>query len=240
MIDFDSHKNDPIFHALYELDDAMVKENCKPITLNVVGGFALMLHEDRRPDEYTDIDFVGFELSKKVQELAKEVGQKTGMVKDWLNNDLMLSGITLEELEFSTGPLHFDPAYQLEKITINVLDERDLLRLKLIAVDTAMVELENHTDFTRAKDLKDIDALLKKLNLTPAQAIREDSMYLINENTQTLVQSFIDNHGDISKTLQKLTKQMEFAEYQRLKEKFEPKEEVKIDIDKMLDDLFHR
>lgn len=243
MIRFEEHKNDPIFYALLKLDDAMSEHNCAPITLNVVGGFALMIHEDRTASEYTDIDFVGLQLPRQVKQLADEVGQQTGMVKDWLNNDMMLAGATLEDLEFSTGPLNFIPAYQLDNICINVLDEPDLLRLKLIAIDTAMVELENHTDFTRFKDLRDIAALLNKLDLTPAQAIHNNQEYLINENTQTLIQAYLDNHGDVVKTLQQIQDKLDYAQYQQLKTKFEPAEHSLLDdrgISGMLDDLFSR
>lgn len=249
MIDFEQHKNDPIFHALIELDKALIENDMPPITLNVVGGFALMLHEDRNPSEYTDIDFVGCQLSNDVKKIADVIGQQTGMVKGWLNNDLMLSGTTLEDLEFTTGPLHFESAYQMNKIQINVLDENDLLRLKLIAIDTAMVELENHTDFTRAKDLKDIQVLLDKLKLTPEQAIDQNMDYLINENTEPLIQAFIDNRGDIAKTLQNLTDKIEYDEYLKLKKKFEPGEPGdsgnanlldERGISGMLDDLFNR
>lgn len=241
MINFEQHKNDPIFKALGELNNELKDKNMPPITLNVVGGFALMIHEDRNPSEYTDIDFVGYQLSKEIKEIADEVGERTGMVKGWLNNDLMLSGTTLEELEFSTGPLHFEPAHTMDKITINVLDEKDLLRLKLIAIDTAMVELENHTDFTRAKDLRDIQVLLEKLNMSPKQAIEENYEYIINENTETIVQAFVNSHGDIAKTLQDLTEKIEKDEYLRLKAKFEPGQSLLDErgVSGMLDDLFN-
>ena len=174
MIDIEKHRNDPIFHALEVLNQEMVKNDYPPIELNVVGGFALMLYGHRNPSEYTDIDFVGVKLTKELKSLSEDVGKQTGMVKDWLNNEMMLSGTTIEDLECSTGPLHFEPAYSMEKIAINIIDERDLLKLKLIAIDTALVEIENNVDFTRGKDLKDIGILLKSLGMTVNQAINEN------------------------------------------------------------------
>ena len=253
MIDFESHKNDPLFHALKELDKKMVEHNCAPITLNVVGGFALMVHEDRLPSEYTDIDFAGPALSMEVKRLSVEVAQqmgqmeeykteegKGGIADDWLNNDLLLRGATLEDLEYSTGKLHFEPAYELDKIKINVLDERDLLRMKLIALDTSLVELESNMDFTRAKDLRDIQVLVEKLEMTVEDAIEENADYIINENTQAAVELFIENKGDIEKTVAGLKEHMEYGEYMRLKEKYEPGRSLLDErgVSGMLDDLF--
>lgn len=237
MIDFESHKKDPLFYALKELNKAMIKHDCPPITLNVVGGFALMIHEDRLPSEYTDIDFAGPALSAQVKQMSVDIAHKMakmeqyqdengkgGLEDDWLNNDLLLSGTSLEDMEFSTGKLHFHPAYELDKIKINVLDERELLRMKLIALDTSLVELESNQDFTRAKDLKDIAMLIDKLGMTVEQAMEENEEFLINENTQTTIQLFIDNNQDIGKTIAALKEHMEYGEYMRLKEKYEPEE----------------
>ena len=228
MIDIEKHRNDPIFHALEVLNQEMVKNDYPPIELNVVGGFALMLYGHRNPSEYTDIDFVGVKLTKELKSLSEDVGKQTGMVKD---------------LECSTGPLHFEPAYSMEKIAINIIDERDLLKLKLIAIDTALVEIENNVDFTRGKDLKDIGILLKSLGMTVNQAINENRDYIIDDNTGMVVQTFIDNNYDMKKSLEQIQEKLQYNEYLMLKDKFESPGKSLLDdrgVSGMLDDLFSR
>lgn len=112
--------------------------------------------------------------------------------------------------------------------------------MKLIALDTSLVELESNMDFTRAKDLRDIQVLVEKLEMTVEDAIEENADYIINENTQAAVELFIENKGDIEKTVAGLKEHMEYGEYMRLKEKYEPGRSLLDErgVSGMLDDLF--
>lgn len=168
-----------MYRALIGLAEKMDKRHMPPVELNVIGGFALMLHGIRPVDGVTDIDFVGDGLSKELDDAIDEIGLEYGMEPGWINRDGMASGIRMEDFELSTGKLHFMLALTVGRITINILEERDLLRLKVIAVDTAMTELEATGEFARVKDFHDIHDLMEKLGMTPEDAICEYGDYMI-------------------------------------------------------------
>ena len=84
----------------------------------------------------------------------------------------------------STGGIH-----------INILDETDLLRLKVIAVDTAMTELEATGEFARTKDFHDIGLLMEKLGMTEHDISKEYGSYMIClPDTEELIRA-IGNGG---------------------------------------------
>lgn len=187
----------PMYEALADLAEKMDKENMPPVELNVIGGFALMLHGVRPADGVTDIDYVGDGLPDKLNRLIKETGRKHRMEPGWINKDGMSSGISMDDFELSTGVLHFVPALTVGNITINILEERDLLRLKVIAVDTAMTELEATGEFARVKDFHDIHALMEKLQMSPEDAIKEYGDYMIcYPDTGDLIHAIANNGPD--------------------------------------------
>ena len=54
--------------AIVELDEKLSEKGITPFTLNVCGGFALLLQNVRKDVEsYTDIDYIGSDLSKDIQ-----------------------------------------------------------------------------------------------------------------------------------------------------------------------------
>ncbi|MCR5670144.1 MAG: hypothetical protein K6G10_03995 [Butyrivibrio sp.] len=166
LLNIYDYKDAPLFGALIELNDRLINEDIWGIELNVVGGFAMMTHGLRDKDGITDVDYIGDELPKKIVEIADEIGIKYNLGRHWINNDVLLAGATLEDLEFSTGKLHFQEAFELETMKINILDTRDLLKMKVIAIDTALSAVEvGDADFTRAKDFNDIEILKKKLHI---------------------------------------------------------------------------
>lgn len=179
MISKDKLEGTPMYEALKDLAVKMDEKHMPPVELNVIGGFALMLHGVRPTDGVTDIDYVGDSLSGSLDVLIEEVGRAHDMEPGWINKDGMATGIGMEDFELSTGELHFMPALSMGRININVLDEKDLLRLKVIAVDTAMTELEATGEFARVKDFHDIHLLMKELGMEPEAAIREYGDYMI-------------------------------------------------------------
>lgn len=179
MVNRNELEGTPMYEALKDLAEKMNKKNMRPVELNVIGGFALMLHGVRPADGVTDIDYVGDNLSEELNRLIEETGRAHKMEPGWINKDGMASGIAMEDFELSTGELHFVPALVIGNITINVLEEKDLLRLKIIAVDTAMTELEATGEFARVKDFHDIYELMNKLEMSPEDAIKEYGDYMI-------------------------------------------------------------
>lgn len=185
--------NGPMFYAVKELNAWMKENNLPKIEINAIGGFALMVHGVRGEKEITDIDYVGPTITKMIEEKADEIGNKYRLPNKWLNNDVMLTGSSVEDFEFATGALSFEDAINYDKIKINVLCEKDLLRLKLISIDTALTAVELGGDFTREKDLPDIKNLSERLGFNKETLKKEYSCYLINGDTLKAVQSYIDS-----------------------------------------------
>lgn len=187
----------PMYEALKDLAGKMDKARMPPIELNVIGGFALMLHGVRPADGVTDIDYVGACLPADVNRFIEETGRAHHMEPGWINNDGMARGIGMEDFELSTGPLHFSESFAIGNITINILDEKDLLRLKIIAVDTAMTELEATGGFARVKDFHDIHNLMGRLGMSAEGAIREYAGYMIcYPDTGDLIRAIADKGPD--------------------------------------------
>lgn len=179
MVSREQLEGTPMYEALKDLARKMDEKDMPPTELNVIGGFALMLHGVRPADGVTDIDYVGEDLSDGLNRLIEETGRSHGMEPGWINKDGMATGVSMSDFELSTGELHFMPALTVGNITINILEEKDLLRLKVIAVDTAMTELEATGEFARVKDFHDIHLLMDKLGIGPEDAIREYGSYMI-------------------------------------------------------------
>lgn len=182
--------------AIVELDEKLSEKGITPFTLNVCGGFALLLQNVRKDVEsYTDIDYIGSDLSKDIQEEVINIGYKHGFGNDWINNDILLSGSTLEELEYATGKLHFEPKMQLKVITVNALSKKDLLRMKLIAIDTSYFGMRFGGEFTRVKDFKDIDLLLQDLDMSLTDLYVENMFYVAND-TFDLIDYYINTKNE--------------------------------------------
>lgn len=195
MVGQDNLKGAPMYEALVDLAGRMEKNGMAPVELNVIGGFALMLHGVRPVDGVTDIDYVGSSLSVDMNLLIEDVGLAHGMEPGWINKDGMASGMSMEDFELSTGKLHFRHALDVGGIHINILDETDLLRLKVIAVDTAMTELEATGEFARTKDFHDIGLLMEKLGMTEHDISKEYGSYMIClPDTEELIRA-IGNGG---------------------------------------------
>lgn len=181
----------PIYKSLIELNEELKKVDIEPITLNVIGGFAMMVNNARSKDGITDIDYIGPQLSEDIVKIAEKIGKTNGMVSHWINNDTMISGTTLEDFEKATGKLHFFDAFELEKIHINVINTEDLLRLKVIAIDTALSAVnDGNSDFTRMKDFRDISVLMEKLNFTPQDLADKFDDYIVNIKTIPVIEIY--------------------------------------------------
>ena len=159
MVNEEIFFNSSLGKALKEFCDYLKKNDLK-YSFNVVGGFAMICHGLRDASVATDIDYIGPTLPKDIQDIINVIGAKYNLEKDFINNDLLLPGSSLEELELSTGPLSFVKVYEEDGLTINCLCKEDLLRMKLISIDTALTAIELGGDFSRTKDLPDIIKLM--------------------------------------------------------------------------------
>lgn len=179
-----------LVRALHDLDAKLCEQNVKPFTLHVVGGFALLLWGIRKNgEEYTDIDYIGKSFSSDIQDIIGSIGMKYGFGTDWINNDIMLAGSSLEEMEYATGPLHFKPFMNLSVIKVMALYKEDLLRLKLIALDTSLLGSAFGGQFTRYKDFNDIIALMNELQMD-IEDLEQYEEYLMNPEIIDLVEVY--------------------------------------------------
>ena len=157
------YKERVVYQALERLDEELFEMKVAPFELNVIGGFALILEGIRVRSDYTDIDYIGSRLPDKIREKIDEIGAEYGLGRGWINNDVLLSGSSLEEIQYCTGKLRFTHKFDLRVITINSLDLRDLLKMKVIAIDTSYMGIELGGEFTRTKDFKDIQDIMEML-----------------------------------------------------------------------------
>lgn len=183
------YKNYEMYKALKQLDEELFEENVKPFRLNAVGGFALMMREIREKNDYTDIDYVGDALDPKIQKIVEKVGKENGFESDWVNNDVMCSGCTLEDFEFATGKLHFSPVLtDFKVVQLYALEKEDLLRMKVIAIDTMLVSVkETGGVFTRVKDFADIRALMEDLQMSVKNIHEKWGDYILEKDTYALI-----------------------------------------------------
>ncbi len=197
----EQYKKTKMYQGLADLNEYMKAEDLEPLKLQVVGGFALVAEGYRGKDNETDIDFVGPDLPDKLKQKIDEIGIARGLGRGWINNDIMLSGSSLEELEASTGELHFHHLFDMEKISMDILDAKDLLRMKVIAIDTSLTGAELGGEFTRAKDLKDVAALMERRGLDMLGLELETYKHVINDRTYELIEDYLQTR-DISKYIE--------------------------------------
>lgn len=184
------YKEKVVYKALEELDQRLAEKGVKPFELNVVGGFALLL-EKIRLSNYTDIDYVGEDLSEEIKEVIDEVGLEFKLGRGWVNNDVLLAGSSLEDLECVVGEMDFKPAFSLRVISVNSLDLGGLLRMKVVAIDTSFMGSRWGGEFTRAKDLPDIKLLCDKLGFTHQDLVNECFPYVEDSATFLLIDYYM-------------------------------------------------
>lgn len=240
MIDKQTFQTTPMGAALKELGERLETEHMPPVSLNVVGGFALMMREIRNPNDTTDIDYVGKSLPGNFNKIADEIGVKHHLGRGWINNDVMLSGISLEDFQFATGDLHFEEAFSVGNIKINVLDEQDLLRMKIISVDTSLTATEMGGDFSRMKDLEDVKQLMARQHIRPDQLTETFGEYIISENTPHIIELYHTQGTEgVAREIDAQQKQyMEQLQKQRQNRSAQPKRSPFLQ--NLLDDLNRR
>jgi hypothetical protein len=187
-------ENIKMYQAVKELDRRLKEQNVKPFELDVVGGFAMLMNGTRtNRDSYTDIDYVGPELSEIIMKTAEKVADDLNLTEpDWVNNYVSYEGAGKEDIELSTGPLNFEKMEDnnLSVIKLNVLDEESLLRMKLVALDTGFMEFDdgNIKNFDRIKDLNDIRLLMGRLDYEDVYEVKDlMAGYVVEPNIYYIV-----------------------------------------------------
>lgn len=185
----------PLGRALLELSEELNKWEGMPkdgLRLDVVGGFAMLVRGLRPADSITDIDFVGPDLANEVEQAADRIGIKHGLGRHWINNDVMLSDISVDDFESSTGKLNFEPMFEIGNIKIRALAEEDLLRMKLISVDTNAMAAEVGGTFARFKDLPDVLSLMDETKTNVDGLLTKFGRYVESEYTIQIIRAYAD------------------------------------------------
>lgn len=180
MVSKEEFEKMPMGQALIDLGHEMKAKNMDPVDIYVVGGFAMMMHGTRSPDCMTDIDYVGSDLPDAFTRMSDRIGLKHNLGKNWINNELMLTNSSMDEFELSIGKLHFDQTYTVDDIHLHILNEEDLLRMKVIALDTTLSGVQSGEEFTRQRDFADITAMMEKQGKTCDDIASEFKDYIIN------------------------------------------------------------
>lgn len=190
-----NEENFVLLEALKELAKECENNYIPPFELNIIGNFALMLYGIKDNKEHVNIDYIGPDLSPKVKELARIIGIKRNLGQNWINNDFILTGSSLEDLEFCTGKLYFTDYYEVGSIKLNILNQSDLLKLKIIAIDTTLFDVESGLPFTRFKDLQDIITLKDKLHINLKKYIQDLDLQglILNTNTYKIINMYEKN-----------------------------------------------
>ena len=190
------YKEKLVYKALEELDSRLLKLGVKPFDLKVVGGFALML-ENVRLNDYTDIDYIGKPLDNNIKEIVDSIGLEYGLGRGWINNDVLMSGFDLDDIELSTGKLEFKHVTDMNVIRLYSLDKECILRMKIIAIDTSYMSAESTGSFDRSKDFKDIKLLMETIGVGMDELIIKTGEYVLNPQIYYLV-NYYNKFNDVS------------------------------------------
>ena len=190
------YKEKLVYKALEELDNRLLKLGVKPFDLKVVGGFALML-ENIRLNDYTDIDYIGKPLDNSIKEIVNSIGLEYGLGRGWINNDVLMSGFDLDDIELSTGKLEFKHVTDMNVIRLYSLDKECILRMKIIAIDTSYMSAESTGSFDRSKDFKDIKLLMETIGIGMDELIIKTGEYVLNPQIYYLV-NYYNKFNDVS------------------------------------------
>lgn len=190
------YKEKLVYKALEELDSRLLKLGVKPFDLKVVGGFALML-ENIRLNDYTDIGYIGKPLDNSIKEIVDSIGLEYGLGRGWINNDVLMSGFDLDDIELSTGKLEFKHVTDMNVIRLYSLDKECILRMKIIAIDTSYMSAESTGSFDRSKDFKDIKLLMETIGVGMDELIIKTGEYVLNPQIYYLV-NYYNKFNDVS------------------------------------------
>ncbi|MCL1988005.1 MAG: hypothetical protein FWG64_08565 [Firmicutes bacterium] len=170
------------------------KPRFSPIKLHIIGGFAIVLAEiPYNLNRYTDIDYVGAIFDEETQIIIQKLGLKHEIGADWLNNQVLLEGSSLADLQFVVGKLRFEKVLDLQYFTVKSLVLEDVAKMKAIAIDTALMGADFGDEFTRLKDFDDIAAILQHLGWTVSDLRSHTGEYVLQSEVYTLIADYIKN-----------------------------------------------
>lgn len=162
----DSHRRRfaDLRHGLDVLDDVLSAFDpplAEPVPIRAIGGFALLYHGIRRPDNATtvDIDTLTATPEPRVRAAIRAVAERLDLDADWINNTAVFDG----DVELARAIVHatWGPRLPgLRMLDVRIADEPTLLRSKIVAVEDVAVS-------GRDRDLADLEDLMARLGLGP-------------------------------------------------------------------------
>jgi len=149
--------------ALHELDGEL---DGKTVIVRAVGGFALAWHNVRSDGLTADVDSLTDDYSPDVQKAIAKVGERRGLDKWWLNNDVAADDAQWIIDSYGLSWELVDDGFS--NIVLYVADLESLLTLKLVACEDGALSGRTH-------DLDDTIKLLIALDFTKEKFKRECS-----------------------------------------------------------------
>ena len=125
--------------ALMDLDEKFYKLNIVPFEVKIIDDFVLIDEpivsiNDRKKN---------ISSSDEIKGIIKEVGDLYQLNNNWFSDDMTLANKSLKDLEWITGKLTFHEKMNMAIITVNVLDFIDILRMKIITLDSIISNSED-------------------------------------------------------------------------------------------------
>lgn len=168
--------------ALQELSDTLTRAGVDDrINLNVVDF-------DR---EHCLLNCVG-DIPSEVVDFMREVGEQFDMPENWINTGYCMPHNSVENFEKTVGKLHFEKNAddQIGIFNLNFLEDRDLLRVKLMVVETEYAAVEYGGQFDRFSDIRDILDLKSKLDLDYIGMEKLANGYLIGDEVFDVISAY--------------------------------------------------
>lgn len=157
--------------AITYLDEELNKYNIlkKPISLQIISNFAILkdpIIGDR----------------EKFDKLINDISITFNLEKNWLNDDMSKSYIDYKNLEWNIGKLNFHTKLQLKFIEVETLDLTDLLKMKIISVDSIMISKNKNKEILNDL-LSDIKVIMEHESLKINFLINNYSDFIVNKTT---------------------------------------------------------
>lgn len=132
------------------------------------------------------------DIPAEVTDFMQAVGEQYDMPANWINTDYCMPHNSVDNFEKTVGAMHFekDPDNKIGLFNLNFLSDRDLLRVKLMMVETEYAAVEYGGEFTRFSDLRDILDLKSELGLDYIGMEKLADGYLMSDEVFDVISAY--------------------------------------------------
>ena len=190
--------------AILDLDKEIAEKGLDPIKLNVIGQRILILdgYCENHQNNTADIEYQIDKYYDEYLDIVIGIGKKHDLGKDWFIDNVLVSYCTLQNFKSAIGELHFTKELKLDNITLEFIDPEDILKLKLIAVDTDMLMVIN-IPFDRTggkeikrkvlhRDLNELRKILEQANRPYTELLNQYDDLILHPETKNVITRYFD------------------------------------------------